>query len=171
MVNRSCRKSRVGLLSSLVAQVTCRTRLFQPLSRFWKMNSDLELELIDLFVRKSKRERLKMFAAKPKTRDKLIREFNSPGIFNPKLMTEITGAGRTTENLLNSYRKNGMGEVVYVISENYEWDGQEMATKDIIQQSMAMCTDVFGYCAKSKTAFYEWHHSGASYFLATKSAG
>tara|TARA_R110002049_G_scaffold309173_1_gene517920 strand:+ start:3955 stop:4362 length:408 start_codon:yes stop_codon:yes gene_type:complete len=135
------------------------------------MNPELEIELIDQFVRKDKCERLKTFAAKPKTRDKMIREFNSPGIFNPKLMIEITGSNRTVERLLEEYRKYGMGDVVYVVSENYEWDGREMAVEDILEQSMAMCTDVLGYCAKSKTAFYEWHHSVASYFLAAENAG
>ena len=117
------------------------------------------------FVRKSKRERLKMFAGKTKTRDKMIRAFNSPGIFEPELMTEITGPDRTVEGLLKIYRNHGMCDVVYVISENSDWDGREMATKDILDESMAMCRDVIGYCMISKTAFFEWHHSGASYFL------
>lgn len=135
------------------------------------MNPELEIELIDRFVRRDKRERLKMFAAKQKTRDKMIREFNSPGIFNPNLMIEIKGSDRTVERLLKKYRRYGMGDVVYVVSENYEWDGREMAVEEILEQSMAMCTDVLGYCAKSKTAFYEWHYSGASYFLAANKAG
>ena len=135
------------------------------------MNTDLELELIGRFVRKSKRERLKMFAGKAKTRDKMIRAFNSPGIFAPALVTEITGPNRTVDGLLNTYRNYGMGNVVYVISENSDWDGLEMATKDILDQSLAMCIDVIGYCSKSKTAFFEWHHSGASYFLNASNAG
>lgn len=134
------------------------------------MNSELEIELIEQFVRKDKCDRLKTFAARQKTRDKMIREFNSPEIFNPKLMIEITGSDRTVEGLLKKYRGYGMGDVVYVVSENYEWDGREMAVEEILEQSMAMCTDVLGYCAKSKTAFYEWHHSGASYFLASRNA-
>ena len=134
------------------------------------MNTDLELELISRFVCRNKRERLKMFAAKTKTRARLIREFSSPGIFEPKLMTEFTGADRTTGNLLEVYTKRGMGDTVYVISENCEWDGKEMSTKKILEQSLAMGTDVLGYCPKSKTAFYEWHHSGVSYFLDSKNA-
>lgn len=132
------------------------------------MNSDIELELINLFVRRKKRERLLTFAGKSKTRDKMIREFNSPGIFSPNLMTEFKGGERTVEQLLKRYRESGMSNSVYVISEKYEWDGLEMTTDDILEESLAMCTDVFAYCQKSKTAFYEWHHSGASFFLDAK---
>ena len=135
------------------------------------MNPELEIELIERFVHKEKRDRLKTFAANTKTRDKMIRELNSPGIFNPNVVNEIAGADRTVEQLLREYRKNGMGDVVYIVSENDEWDGREMAIEKNPEQCVAMHMDVLGYCKESKTGFYEWHHSGASHLFAAKNAG
>jgi hypothetical protein len=129
------------------------------------MNTQIELDFIRQFIREEKRERLAQFASKAKTRDKMIRAINSPGIFDPKVLTPIEGNDRTFEKLMATYTKHGMGSSVYVISENCDWDGKEMELLEILKFSIAMCFDVIGYCHKSNTAFYEWHHSGASYFL------
>jgi len=132
------------------------------------MNLQLERELIDRFICKSKRERLKQFAGKSNTRDKMVRALSGPDVFEQDRLTKIEGQNRTFDGLLKIYRDAGMGAMVYVISENSDWDGQEMPTKLILEQSLASCIDVLAYCPKSKTAFYEWHHSGSSFLLESK---
>ena len=130
-----------------------------------KIETEFELEFINRFVVKNKRERLIGFASKPKSRNKMFNEFRSPEIFDPRYVTEILGSDRNTDILANIYKKHGMSGRVYVMSENEEWDAQRFQMSYIVDECMAMCIDTIGYCWKSKTAFYEWHHSGASYFL------
>lgn len=37
-----------------------------------------------------------------------------------------------------------------------------------LEECVGAGTDIVGYCYKTNTAFYEWHHSGTSYFLSPK---
>ena len=129
------------------------------------MNVELEKELVKLFVRSEKRERVLMFAGKTKSRPKLLAELNGPGIFNQKLLTKFTGSQRTLANLISEYTKLGMGPDLYVISENSAWDGCTIPKSHILEATLFESTDTLGYCPKSRTAFYEWHHGETSFFL------
>lgn len=129
------------------------------------INPKLEAEFIERFVRKEQRNRILSFAAKLDDRSRLLNELNSPGIFDPRFITKIGGSARTQGILPELYKRNGMGGRVYVLSENDEWDGQKFQMSYIVDECLAMCIDTVGYCWKTKTAFFEWHHSGESYFL------
>ena len=63
-----------------------------------------------------------------------------------------------------------MGGRVYVVSSNPEWDAKKYQMSFILNECLAACIDTLCYCWKTKTAFYEWHHSGASYFMSRNSA-
>ncbi len=127
------------------------------------MNKELELKIISLFVDKSKRNRLSGFI-QSENRGKLINAFNDPGIFDKRYITEFSG-NRTAESLVEQYKALGMGGRVYVMSENSDWDGQKFQMSYILGECVAACIDTLGYCWKTQTAFYEWHHSGVSYFM------
>jgi hypothetical protein len=125
----------------------------------------LEAEFIERFVRKERRDRVLGFAAKENNRGRLLKELNSPGIFDQRFITKIGGSERTQGILPDVYKRNGMGGRVYVMSENDEWDGQKFQMSYIVDECLAMCIDTVGYCWKTKIAFFEWHHSGESYLL------
>jgi len=125
----------------------------------------LEAEIITRFVKRERRARLLEFTSKPDRRDQLLQEFNSPGIFDQRFISGVSGSQRSAENLPSLFKQRGMGGRVYVISEHHEWDTQKFQMSYIVGECLGMCFDTLGYCWKSKTAFFEWHHSGDTYFL------
>ena len=129
------------------------------------MDTKLEIEIIKQFVKPEKRQRCIEFVSNPKTRSKVFKELRDAAIFDPRYVTELTGAVRTTDLIVDKYKTLGMGGRVYVMSEHYEWDGNKYQMSYIVGVCLATCIDVLGYCWKTKTAFYEWHHSEISYFL------
>lgn len=129
------------------------------------IETNLELELISRFVVKEKRDRLLGFASSFKTRPRLLSELKSPAIFDPRYVIDFSGADRMQEVLPDIYKTHGMGGRVYVISENEDWDARRFQMSYIVNQCLGACIDTLGYCWKSRTAFYEWHHSGKSYLL------
>ncbi len=132
------------------------------------MDKKLEIEIVKTFIEPKRRQRFLEFVSSPKNRDKVLYEINSPAVFNQDLITEIKGSERTPERLVAKYKELGMGGRVYVISANGDWDGQKFQMSYIVGECLAMGIDTIGFCWKTKTAFYEWHHSGASYFLRKK---
>ena len=132
------------------------------------MDAALETEIIHRFVRKEKRPRLLELLSvcdKPEKRSRYLDAFRSPALFDARCVTEIGGCERTALLLPDVYKKQGMGGRVYVVSDHDEWDGKKFQMKYIVGECVAQCIDTLGYDWKSKTAFYEWHHSGASWFL------
>lgn len=129
------------------------------------INLELEKEFISRFVKKERRDRLLEFATKTDDRNRLLNELNSPAVFDSRYVVEIEGKDRTQDRLPEIYKEHGMGGRVYAISQNDEWDGNKFQMSYIVNECMAMCIDTIGYCWKTKIAFYEWHHSGASYLL------
>jgi len=125
----------------------------------------LESEFLNRFVVSTKRERLVGFASKLETRGRFLNELRSPSIFDPRYIIEINGSDRMPGTLPAIFKQYGMGGRVYVISENEEWDAQKFQMSYIVDQCLGMGFDTVGYCWKTKTAFYEWHHSESSYFL------
>lgn len=129
------------------------------------MDKKLEIEIIKRFVDPKKKNRLLDFVSKPEKRDRIFYDINSPTIFDQKYITEISGAVRNPVDLVKKYKELGMGGRVYIMSENDDWDGKKFQMSYIVGECLAMCLETIGYCWKTKTAFFEWHHSGASYFL------
>ena len=133
-----------------------------------KIETELEVEFIERYVVPHKRDRLLGFASDPSKRNKMIQAFNAPGIFDKKYVTEIGGPSRCAGLLPDVYKEHGMGGRVYMISEDSNWDAQRFQMSYAVDECLAQCFDAIGYCWKSKLAFYEWHHSGASYLLNKK---
>ncbi|MCG7950048.1 MAG: hypothetical protein JAZ17_27990 [Candidatus Thiodiazotropha endolucinida] len=131
------------------------------------MTKEIELEIINLFVNKAKRKRLIGFIESGK-RSKVIDAINDPGIFDERFIAEFSGGERTAENLVKQYKKLGMGGRVYVMSENPDWGEQKFQMSYILDECLAACYDTHGYCCKTHTAFYEWHHSESSYFMSRR---
>lgn len=129
------------------------------------MDASLETEIIRRFVKKEKRPRLLELLDKPEKRARYLDVFRSPALFDPRCVTEIGGRERTALLLPDVYKRLGMGGRVYVVSDHAEWDGRKLQMKYIVGECLAQCVDTLGYDWRSKTAFYEWHHSGASWFL------
>ena len=125
----------------------------------------LEQEFITRFVKRERRARVLGFASKPEKRDDMLREFNSPAIFDQRFIVGIAGALRHNDTLPDELKRRGMSGRVYTISEHHEWDGERFQMSYIVRECLAMCFDTVGYCWKTKTAFFEWHHSGETYFL------
>ena len=128
------------------------------------MNQKLELEIINQFIVPSKKKRLSEFILKG-NRDKAILALNSPGIFDKRYVKVFKGNDRYTPTLMEHYKQLGIGGRVYVMSSHSDWDTKKFQTSYILDEALGQCIDIIGYCWKTKKAFYEWHHSGESYFL------
>jgi len=131
------------------------------------IDAALDRKIVSQFVTPSKRQRLKGLLDSG-SREKFINAFNSPAIFDDRKIHEFVGKQRDPHLLLAHYRALGMGGRVYVISEDSDWDGQKFQLSYILEECVGAGTDIVGYCYKTNTAFYEWHHSGTSYFLSPK---
>ncbi|RLB54186.1 MAG: hypothetical protein DRI90_20485 [Deltaproteobacteria bacterium] len=126
----------------------------------------LELEVLKRFVKPSKRARCAGFASAERTRDRLLIELRNPGIFDERYVHEVAPSERSPERLVQMFKESGMGGRVYVISSNATWDGKKFQMSWFVEEFLARGFDTLAYCWKSKTAFYEQHHSGFTYFLA-----
>jgi hypothetical protein len=125
----------------------------------------LEIEALSRFVVPLKRERCIGFVSQERTRSKLLVELRNPSIFDERYVIEMSPSDRTSEGLVAKFRELGMAGRVYVISSNSEWDGQKFQMSWFAGEFHARGFDTLAYCWKSKTAFYEQHHSGFTYFL------
>jgi hypothetical protein len=125
---------------------------------------DLEVAVLTRYVRPAKRDRLVEFVTSPKKRDRVFDELNTSGIFDPRWLTEFA-AGRDAASLLREYTRRGMGGEVYLMCASHLFDGRRMPLADALAELVGRCVDVLAYCPASGTAFYEWHHSGSSWFL------
>jgi hypothetical protein len=125
----------------------------------------LELEVLRRFVTPSKRDRCLGFASDPRTRSKLLDELRQPSIFDRRRVVEIPSSERTAQALIEKFRQLGMAGRVYVMSSNAEWDGHKFQMSWLVAQLIGAGFDSLAYCWKSKTGFYEQHHSGFTYFL------
>lgn len=125
----------------------------------------LEIEAIRLFVRREKHDRFVGFVSNERKRGEFLWALQDPAIFDPRCVTKVSGGERSVERLTQLYRSLGMGGRVYAISPRSEWDGQKFQMTYLLEQTLAQCDDVLAYCWQTRTAFYEWHHSGTSYFL------
>lgn len=128
---------------------------------------DIELKIINLFVIKPKRPRL-IGLLQANKRDQVIPYFNDPCIFDKRNISEFKGSERSLDNLVHQYSKMGMRDEIFLLSSNGEWDAKIYDLTSILDQCLMSSSDTIGYCSKSDTAFYEWHHSGVSYFLKCK---
>ena len=125
----------------------------------------LEAEALTRFITPAKRERCLGFAADPRTRSKLLDELRQPSVFDKRCVIEIPTGERTPERLVQKFRQLGMAGRVYVISSNPEWDCCKFQMSWFVAEFHAAGFDTLAFCWKSKTAFYEQHHSGFTYFL------
>lgn len=128
-----------------------------------------ELRIISLFVEKQKRARLRNLV-KANKRDHIIPYFNDPRVFEKKYITEFKGRKRSINFLVDQYQSLGMRDEIYVISSNVDWDAKTYRILSILDMCLMEPHDTIGFCLRSETAFYEWHHSGVSYFLCRNSA-
>lgn len=129
------------------------------------MDAKLEAEVLARFITPTKQERCLGFAADPRRRSKLLQELRQPSVFDERYVIEISAGQRTPETLIQQFRELGMAGRVYVISSNSEWDCCKFQMSWFVAEFHATGFDTLAFCWKSKTAFYEQHHSGFTYFL------
>jgi hypothetical protein len=129
------------------------------------IDAKLEAELLGRFVTPRKRERCVGFVCDARTRSKVFEELRQPAIFDVRRVIEIPSGERTAKKLIERFRQLGMAGRVYVMSSNAEWDGNKFQMSWLVAQLVGAGFDSLAYCWKSKTGFYEQHHSGFTYFL------
>jgi hypothetical protein len=129
------------------------------------IDAKLEAEILGRFVAPAKRERCVGFVSDARTRSKVFTELRQPALFDARRVIEIPSRERTAGKLVARFRELGMMGRVYVMSSNAEWDGQKFQMSWFVATFLGAGFDTLAYCWKSKTGFYEQHHSGFTYFL------
>jgi len=99
------------------------------------VGQELELQIISLFVEKHKRRRLRGLISSGK-RDQAIAQLNDPSVFDKRYRYEYGGSKRQVEILADQYKKYGMGNRVYVVSGNPEWDARHFELQSILNECL-----------------------------------
>jgi hypothetical protein len=117
------------------------------------MNTLLEIELIEKFIRKEKRSRYKQFVSSNKNRKKFIIELSHFKDFRWEMFEEIKTSDRDV--ILQRLKLiNGNKDTCYVISENPAIDQKQLAIEDAISSlGLDMATIlIFG---QTEMVYYE----------------
>ena len=130
------------------------------------MDESIEAEIVKRFIVPSKRQRCIDFLSSPRRRSKFIDMLCQPSNFDARRTIKIEGGERATSaTLVRKLLALGLGERVYVISSQPDWDGGLFELADIIVRCLGRGDDTVGYSTETGCAFYEWHHGEATYFL------
>lgn len=124
-------------------------------------------EIVNLFVRKDRRDRLIELLSKPKRyQDGLSDLLRDPRYIDERVINKIPSNEQTIELIYDRLKKLGFQKKCFVISNDvYEMDGKIVPTLEALK---AICynTDSMLYCPVSKIGYYEGHE-GWRYILRT----
>jgi hypothetical protein len=96
-------------------------------------NTELEQQVINRFVTKSKRERHLQFVTSAKNRKKFIKDLHSGQFFVANALERVTGSEKSV--IQQALAQLGMtAQTCYVISENKVIDTQTLALSDALRQ-------------------------------------
>ena len=131
------------------------------------MNAHVEV-LVQLFVKKEKRERMLAFAAKANRRgdlrDDLLHDRRS---LEPSVLVPLSASATSVEAITRALRAAGAGARAYVISAVLDADDRELDLVDALELVVGRSEDSLVFAVGSRVAYYE-NHEGEQYILHRK---
>jgi hypothetical protein len=123
--------------------------------------------IVQLFVKKDKRERILSLAGKPKRRDDfrddLLHDTRS---LDPAVLAPLA-AGASAESVVKALRAKGAGDRAYCISTLSEVDDLELSLAEAMKIVFDRDRDTLVFPIGSSVAYYE-NHDGDKYVLHRK---
>lgn len=132
------------------------------------MNAHVEM-LVQLFVKKEKRERMLALASKAQRRSDFRHDLlHDTRSLEPKALTQLPPHGSSVEAITKALRAAGAGPLAYCISEVLDVDDREMPLVAALKAVVGRSEDSIVFAIGSRAAYYE-NHEGEQYILHRKS--
>ncbi|WP_339683477.1 hypothetical protein [Gimesia maris] len=128
------------------------------------MNLQRERELFQRFLRKEKVDRFVWMLESPKRRNKIFDDLRDIRYFDEKSCEELTNQEKSPATIIERLKNLGVKSVVYIISDDDDFDGTEQDLEPFINAKLWHTEEVLGYCSKSKVGFFK-NHEGWFYIL------
>jgi hypothetical protein len=120
--------------------------------------------IVQLFVKKDKRERILSLAAKAKRRGDLRNDLlHDRRSLDPEVLAPLA-QGADREAVAKALRAAGAKELAYCISEVIAADDRELALLDALSLVVGKAEDSLVFPLGSRVAYYE-NHEGEQYLL------
>jgi hypothetical protein len=128
------------------------------------MNAHVET-LVQLFVKKEKRERMLALASKAQRRSDFRHDLlHDTRSLDPKALTQLPASGASVDTIMKALRAAGAGDRAYCISEVIDIDDHEMRIVDALRAVVGKSEDSIVFAIGSRAAYYE-NHEGEQYIL------
>ena len=116
-----------------------------------------EEEFVESFVQGARRERVRLALANPKKRRKLVGEFAHPGtyILAPECLRSIEPRQQNPNSICTILRGLGAPETCYLISEDSNFDGKEMALLAALKQIVGYGMGTVISCLPGRLGYFE----------------
>lgn len=119
------------------------------------MNTAREVQLVNTFVVRAKRQRYAAFVSSAKARPKFLRELYHFGDFDPACIIELGGSTHSAAGLIAELRRRGATDDCYVISNDDSLDGATKPLADVITQVFAFVDGSLVCCVPGRLAYFE----------------
>jgi hypothetical protein len=114
-----------------------------------------EEELVRAFFLPTKRERYLEMVAKPKGREKFLRELAHFKALDPRCCFVIPKVEHTAEQIAAFLTRKGAPRSCWVTSEDSELDGKETPLLEALKQVLGRQMGTFLSCIPGKLAYFE----------------
>ena len=132
------------------------------------MSSSVEI-IVQLFVKKEKRDRLLTLAAKSSRRDDFRHDLlHDTRSLDPGVLLRLP-EGASVDAVVQALRAAGAGDRAYSISEVLDADDREWRLVDALRAVVGKAQDSLIFVLGTRAAYYE-NHEGEQFILQNRSA-
>lgn len=119
------------------------------------MTVDAEEALIRAFVLRAKQDRYLSFLAKPKLRNKFLRQLYHFRDFDPRCVVQVPAAQQTASGIGRELMRRGAPHVCYVVSTNRDLDQRTLPLSDVLEEIVGADDGTLLSCVHGKLAYFE----------------
>jgi len=119
------------------------------------MNIEREIEIVNTFLIRAKRERYVEFLSSKKGRTKFLEKLYHFADFDPTCLAELSGLSNSADGLVAELRSRGATGQCYVMSVSEELDGVTRPIEDVIREVFASVEGTIVCCVPGMLAYYE----------------
>ena len=124
-----------------------------------------EEELIRSFFMPTKRQRYLDFVAKPKTRQKFLRELAHFKSLDPRYLLTIPPNRQHAKEIALILTQKGAPHSCWVTSEDTRLDGKEMPLSEALREVVGRQMGTFLSCIPGRLAYFEGEDMGSRWIL------
>lgn len=116
------------------------------------------------FIHKERRDRWRTLLRSAKGRRKLVHTFDHGLDFDPRWAERVEPMPAATD-LARRLRKAGAGEEVYLLSSDWELDGQTLGLEEALGRVIGSGFGTYVVCVPDRLAYFESEEVGERYLL------